>query len=77
LKGDEILVLDHYLEVLAIKTGAFPGATALARARAAGTFGPAHERFWANARRQLGDRPGTSALIEVLLLHRSASQPAA
>lgn len=77
LKGDEILVLDHYLEVLAIKTGAFPGATALARARAAGTFGPAHERFWANARRRLGDRPGTSALIEVLLLHRSASQPAA
>ncbi len=71
LKGDEVLVLDHYLEVLAIKTGAFPGATALARARAAGTFGPAHERFWADARRRLGDRPGTSALIEVLLLHRT------
>lgn len=71
LRGDEILVLDHYLEVLAIKTGAFPGSTALARARAAGTFGPAHERFWVEARRRLGDRPGTSALIEVLLLHRS------
>ena len=38
-KGDEVLVLDHYLEVLAIKPGAFPGATALARARAAGVFG--------------------------------------
>ena len=35
-KGDEVLALDHYLEVLAIKTGAFPGATALARARAGG-----------------------------------------
>ena len=45
-KGDEVLVLDHYLEVLAIKPGAFPGATALARARAAGTFTAAHERFW-------------------------------
>lgn len=71
LKGDEVLVLDHYLEVLAIKTGAFPGATALARARAAGTFGPAHERFWSEARRRLGDRPGTRALIDVLLLHRT------
>lgn len=71
VKGDEVLVLDHYLEVLAVKTGAFPGATALARARAGGAFGPAHERFWAHARRRLGDRDGTRALIEVLLLHRS------
>jgi len=71
LKGDEVLALDHYLEVLAIKTGAFPGATALARARAGGTFGPTHERFWAEARRRLGDRDGTRALIEVLLLHRT------
>ena len=29
LKGEENLVLDHYLEVLAIKPGALPGATAL------------------------------------------------
>lgn len=71
LKGDEVLALDHYLEVLAIKTGAFPGATALARARAGGAFGAVHERFWAEARRRLGDRDGTRALIEVLLLHRS------
>jgi len=71
LKGDEVLALDHYLEVLAIKTGAFPGATALARARAGGAFGAVHERFWAQARRRLGDRDGTRALIEVLLLHRA------
>jgi len=71
LKGDEVLALDHYLEVLAIKTGAFPGATALARARAGGVFGPTHERFWVEARRRLGDRDGTRALIDVLLLHRT------
>jgi hypothetical protein len=71
LKGDEVLVLDHYLEVLAIKTGAFPGATALARARAGGAFGPTHERFWTQARHRLGDRDGTRALIEVLLLART------
>lgn len=71
LKGDEVLTLDHYLEVLAIKPGALAGATALARARAAGSFGPTHERFWTDARRRLGDRDGTKALIEVLLLHRT------
>jgi hypothetical protein len=69
-KGEEVLALDHYLEVLAIKPGAFAGATALARARAAGVFGPVHERFWTEARRRLGDRDGTRALIDVLLLHR-------
>jgi hypothetical protein len=64
LKGDEVLVLDHYLEVLAVKPGALAGATALARARAAGAFGPAHEKFWVTARRRLGDSAGTKALYQ-------------
>ncbi len=34
-KGAELLVLDHYLEVLLRKPGALPGANALAPARAA------------------------------------------
>lgn len=71
LKGDEVLVLDHYLEVLYAKPGALPGATALARARAAGAFSDTHDRYWIHARRRLGDREGTRALIEVLLLHRT------
>jgi transposase len=70
-KAAESLVLDHYLEVLTLKPGALPGATALARARAAGAFGAEHEAFWATARRRLGDSDGTRALIEVLLAHRS------
>ncbi len=69
-KGSEILVLDHFLEVLSRKPGALPGAVALEQARAAGSFTAAHERFWKRARRRLGDREGTRALIEVLLLHR-------
>ena len=69
-KGAEILVLDHYLEVLSRKPGALPGSVALAQARADGGFTAAHERFWRRARRKLGDREGTRALVEVLLLHR-------
>lgn len=70
-KGAESLVLDHYLEVLRIKPGALPGATALARARATGSFSATHESFWAAARRRLGDPAGTRALIEVLLAQRN------
>ena len=68
-KHAEILVLDHYLEVLARKPGALPGATALAQARAADAFTPAHQGYWDAARRQYGDAAGTRALIEVLLAH--------
>ena len=70
-KGSESLVLDHYLEVLAHRPGAFAGATALISARAAGAFTDGHQRFWDTARRKAGDRDGTKALIGVLLLHRT------
>ena len=69
-KGGQVLLLDHYLEILARKPGALPGATALAQARAAGTFTAEHEAFWAAARAGHGDAGGTRALVEVLLLHR-------
>jgi transposase len=70
-KGDEILDLDHYLEVLAYKPGALLASTPLAAARAAGAFTSAHQQFWDRARRQLGDRDGTKALIELLLAQRT------
>src|ERR1700677_4005921 len=70
-KYAEILVLDHYLEVLRRKPGALPGASALAQARATGTFTAAHQAYWDAARRQRGDAAGTRALIEVLLAHRT------
>ena len=55
-KLTEDLVLDHYLEVLCRKPGVFT---------------KAHQRYWDAARTQLGDGPGTRALIGVLLLHRT------
>jgi len=75
-KGDEVLVLDHYLEVLARKPGAMLSATPLARARASGVFTTTHERFWAQARRRLGDAEGTRAMVEVLLGHRTMTADA-
>ena len=70
-RSGESVNLDHYLDVLKIKPGALPGSTALARARATGVFTPAHEAFWAAARKTNGDSAGTRELIDVLLLHRS------
>jgi hypothetical protein len=70
-RHSEVLALDHYLEVLKHKPGALPGATALAQAKAAGVFTPAHQRYWDAARRAHGDAAGTRALIEVLLAHRT------
>lgn len=69
-KGAQVLVLDHYLETLQRKPGALAGSAALDRARADGTFTDVHERFWAQARRRLGDQAGTRALVDVLLAHR-------
>jgi hypothetical protein len=68
--GDEHLVLDHYLEILARKPGALPGSVPLAQARRDGSFTAAREALWAEARRRLGDGAGTRALIEVLLHRR-------
>lgn len=69
-KGDVRLELDHYLEVFTRKPGAFPGATALEQARAAGKFTPTHDAWWAAAVKAHGDADGTRELIRVLLLHR-------
>lgn len=69
-KGSCRLDLDHYLEALVRKPGAFPGATALEQARSAGKFTPVHDAWWAQARKVHGERDGTRALIEVLLLGR-------
>ena len=69
-RRSEHLDLDHYLEVLWRRPGAFPSATALGQARSSGRFRPEHQQFWDLARRRHGDTAGTRALCDVLLLHR-------
>ena len=41
------------------------------KAKTAGAFTPAHQRYWDATRRVLGDGRGTRALVEVLLAHRT------
>jgi len=72
----EVLVLDHYLEVLKTKPGALPGATALGQAKASGAFTTTHQRYWEAARRVRGGAAGTRALIEILLAHRTLPRAA-
>ena len=67
----EVLLLDHYLEVLKTKPGGLPGATALVQAKACGAFTATHQRYWDAVRRARGDQAGTRALVEVLLAHRT------
>jgi transposase len=69
-RGATRLELDHYLEALIRKPGALPGATALDQARAAGRLTPIHDAWWQAAVKAHGEREGTRALIEVLLLSR-------
>jgi transposase len=68
---DESLQLDHYLEVLLKKPGALTSSAPLAQARCSGAFSATHDAYWQQARRQLGDRDGTRALVGALLLHRN------
>jgi transposase len=74
LRNAEHLSLDHYLEVLLDRPGAFPGSLPLHQARMRGEFSPAHELLWARLKVRLGDKAGTRALIEVLLLYRNHSK---
>jgi transposase len=66
-RGSQVLELDHYLETLRHRPGAFAGSAPLARARAHGVFTGAHQAWWGHVRRALGDQEGTRVLVEVLL----------
>ncbi|MGH2660414.1 MAG: IS21 family transposase [Actinomycetota bacterium] len=70
LRGAEHLVLDHYLDVLLERPGAFPGSVPLHQARERGEFPPSYDALWKELKERSGDKAGTRAMIEVLLLHR-------
>lgn len=70
-RNQQILVLDHYLDVLSDKPGAFPGSLPLHQARQTGEFPESYDRLWSALMSKSGESLGTRQMIEVLLLHRT------
>lgn len=70
LRHTERLELDHYLDLLRERPGAFAGSLPLYQERERGTFPPDYEAFWRELQARWGEREGTRAMIDVLLLHR-------
>jgi hypothetical protein len=69
--GKDRLVLDHYLEVLRFKPGAFASSLALHQAKADGSFPESYQEFHGELVRRLGESDGARQMVDVLLLHRS------
>ena len=70
LRYGERLMLDHYLELLEHRPGAFAGSLALHQERERGSFSAQHQELWVRLKERLGETGGTRGMIEVLLLYR-------
>jgi len=70
-RHQQVLELDHYLDVLVKKPGAMAGSTALEQCRAQGRWPASYDRFWSIASEREGRQAGTRAMIEILLLSRT------
>jgi transposase len=68
----QVLELEHYLDVLERKPGAFAGSRPLEQWRQAGRWTAAHDQFWGGLQRKYGAQAGTRLMIELLQLGRSA-----
>jgi transposase len=69
-RQQKVLNLEHYLDALSKKPGAFAGSTALEQWRAQGRWPVSFDHFWEALRQRRGKQPGTKAMIDVLLLGR-------
>lgn len=67
----QILNLEHYLEVLGKKPGALAGSTALAQCRERGLWPDSFDRLWGQLRERHGKQQGTREMIELLLLSKT------
>jgi transposase len=62
----QVLELEHYLEVLERKPGALAGSTALKQWRERGRWPAEYDRYWEVLIRRHGKQPGTRQMIELL-----------
>lgn len=67
-RQQQVLDLEHYLEVLTKKPGALAGSTPLKQWRAQGRWPASYDRFWEILKQRQGKQEGTRAMIEVLQL---------
>jgi hypothetical protein len=74
-RQQKVLNLEHYLEALTKKPGAFAGSTPLEQWRAQGRWPASFDRFWESLKQRRGKQPGTRAMIDVLLLGRQYGYP--
>jgi transposase len=72
----EILDLEHYLDVLERKPGALAGSKPLEQWRRLGRWPESYDRFWQALINRHGRSAGTKAMVELLQLGRSHGQVA-
>ena len=74
-RQQKVLNLEHYLDALTKKPGAFAGSTALEQWRAQGRWPASFDHFWEALKQRRGKQGGTRAMIDVLLLGRQYRYP--
>ena len=67
-RHQELLDLEHYLDVLEHKPGAFAGSKPLEQWRRAGRWPVSYDRYWQALMERHGRQHGTKAMIELLQL---------
>ncbi|MEW6736203.1 MAG: hypothetical protein AB1489_33225 [Acidobacteriota bacterium] len=72
-RGQEILDLEHYLDVLEHKPGAFLGSKPLQQWRKSGCWTAEFDQLWQALQERLGKQNGSKAMIELLQLGRKYS----
>jgi transposase len=70
-RSQQVLNLEHYLEVLGKKPGALAGSTALAQWRERGLWPESFDRLWSKLRERHGKQEGTREMIELLLASKA------
>jgi hypothetical protein len=69
-KRQQILELEHYLDVLDHKPGALAGSKPLDQCRKTGRWPSSYDRFWEDLIRRHGKQQGTREMIAILKLDR-------
>ena len=70
-RHQEVLDLEHYLDVLERKPGAFAGSKPLAQWRRAGRWPASYDQLWERLIARKGKQAGTKAMVEVVQLRRT------